>query len=147
MLEDELITQRTLQTICSDLGVEVSGCFDNALDTIVALKSIECDMLLLDIDIKGSMDGIQLARHILKERSIPIVFITSHNDDETVEELLELAPYGFVSKPFSPRAINVTMKIAYKRYLTHSSIFYTEEDKKERDIILDESLYLFDRTL
>ncbi len=45
-------------------------------------------MILMDINIKGSVDGIQLARKILETYTFPIVFITAHNDDATLEELL-----------------------------------------------------------
>ena len=119
IVEDEVITQRYLQDIFSQHDVVVTGCFDNGTDTIAALKSIDCDMILMDINIKGSMDGIQLARNLLRNHTIPIVFITAHNDDETLEELLELAPYGFIGKPFSSKEIIVALRVAYKQYLTH----------------------------
>lgn len=53
IVEDEVITQRYLQDILSQHQVHVSGCFDNALDTLEALKRIECDMILMDINIKA----------------------------------------------------------------------------------------------
>ena len=120
IVEDEVITQRYLLDIFKQFDVNITGCFDNGLEAIEALKKIKCDLLLLDINIKGAMDGIQLARHILREKTLPIVFITAHNDDETLEEILELAPYGFIGKPFSSKDIVVTLQIAYKRYLTQS---------------------------
>ena len=122
IVEDEVITQRYLQDIFEQFGVHVSACIDNAQEVIDVLKKIECDLIFMDINIKGSIDGIQLARNILRQKYIPIVFITAHNDDDTVEELLELAPYGFIAKPFSSRDIMVTLKVAYKRYLTHLEI-------------------------
>jgi DNA-binding response OmpR family regulator len=137
IVEDETVTQQALKSVLSDLDVTVTGCFDNAKDTILALKNTPCDMLLLDIDINGAMDGIQLARHILKSEKVAIIFITSHDDEETLDEVLEIAPYGFISKPFSAKELTVTLQIAYKRYLTHSKIFHTEEDKSRRDILLD----------
>jgi len=135
IVEDEVITQRYLQDIFKQFDVNVTGCFDNGLETIEALKEIKCDLLLLDINIKGAMDGIQLARHILREKTLPIVFITAHNDDDTLEEILELAPYGFIGKPFSSKDIAVTLQIAYKRYLTHSK---TYDSKNKTDIDLND---------
>ena len=122
IVEDEAITQRYLQDILSNNHVNVSGCFDNASDTLEALKNIDCDLILMDINIKGPVDGIQLSKKILETYTLPIVFITAHNDDATLEELLELAPYGFIGKPFSSKEILVTLKIAYKRYLIHSEV-------------------------
>lgn len=139
IVEDEVITQRHLQDILSQHEVTVSGCFDNAVDMIEALGHIECDMILMDINIKGPVDGIQLARKILETYPLPIVFITAHNDDTTLEELLELAPYGFIGKPFSSKEVMVTLKIAYKRYLIHTeaSTKVTVNEKLSTDIVIN----------
>ncbi len=140
IVEDEVITQRYLQDIFAQYDVVVSGCFDNGTDTIDALKSINCDMILMDINIKGSMDGIQLARNLLRNYTLPIVFITAHNDDETLEELLELAPYGFIGKPFSSKEIVVTLQVAYKQYLTHKEAgkVRAKEESNDNVIVINE---------
>ncbi len=146
IVEDEVITQRYLQDILTNNHMNVSGCFDNASDTLEALKSINCDMILMDINIKGAMDGIQLSKKILETNTFPNVFITAHNDDETLEELLELAPYGFVSKPFSSKEILVTLKIAYKRYLIHSEVSKVKTSDEPTDIVINE-YYTYSRNV
>jgi DNA-binding response OmpR family regulator len=138
IVEDEVITQRYLQDILSGNDVNVSGCFDNAADTLEGLKTIRCDMILMDINIKGSTDGIQLARKILETYTFPVVFITAHNDDATLEELLELAPYGFISKPFSSKEVITTLKIAYKRYLTHTEASQVKTSEEPTDIVIND---------
>jgi len=137
IVEDETITQRYLQDIFAQYDVNVSGCFDNAADTIEALKSVDCDMILMDINIKGPVDGIQLAKDLLKTYNFPIVFITAHNDDETFQEVLELSPYGFIEKPFSMKDIVFTLQLAYQRYLT-----YEKNSKVESTDQLSEYLVL-----
>ena len=137
IVEDEVITQRYLQDLFAQQNVNIVGCFDNASDTLETLKSINCDMILMDINIKGPMDGIQLAKRILEIYTFPIVFITAHNDDATLEELLELAPYGFVSKPFSSKEILTTLKIAYKRYLIHSEVAKVKPSDEPTNIIIN----------
>ena len=138
IVEDEVITQRYLQDILSQYEITVSACFDNAKDTLAHLRDVPCDLLLMDINIKGAMDGIQLAREILRTATLPIVFITAHNDDDTLEELLELAPYGFIGKPFSSKDVLVTLQVAYKRYLTHLASF-REKEKDVLDIIINQT--------
>ena len=156
IVEDEVITQRYLQDIFSQFDVEVTACFTNADDTLEGLKNIECDMLLMDINIQGPTDGIQLARKLLKTYNIPIVFITAHNDDETLEELLELAPYGFIGKPFSSKEVLINIRIAYKRYLTHLEVCDVQEDVVFNDVIINDkyrysketcALYAYDRSV
>jgi len=137
IVEDEVITQRYLQDILTGNDVNVVGCFDNAADTLEGLKSITCEMILMDINIKGPMDGIQLARKILETYTFPVVFITAHNDDATLEELLELAPYGFISKPFSSKEIITTLKIAFKRYQIHSEVAQAKPSEEPTDIVIN----------
>jgi len=141
IVEDEVITQRYMQDIFAQHDITVSACFDNAKDTLAHIKYLKCDMILMDINIKGPVDGIQLSKQLLAQHNVPIVFITAHNDDATVEELLELAPYGLVGKPFSSKELIIALKIAYKRYQTHTQIqhstsqadaFMLQIDKKYR---------------
>ncbi len=147
IVEDETITQRYLQDIFAQYDVNVSGCFDNAADTIEALKSIACDMLLMDINIKGSVDGIQLAKNILKTSDIPIIFITAHNDDETFQEVLELSPYGFIEKPFSKKDIVFTLQLAYQRYLSHEKKSEPEPVNQPREYLILNEHYAYSRVL
>ena len=145
IVEDEVITQRYLQNIFEQYDVHVVACLDNASDTLEILSSTCCDMILMDINIKGATDGIQLARQILKTQDIPIVFITAHNDEDTLEEILELAPYGFIGKPFSSKEIVVTLQIAYKRYLTHLELYNktTIKEKIDNPIVIIDEHYSF----
>ncbi len=147
IVEDETITQRYLKDIFAQYDVTVSGCFDNASDTIEALKSVECDMILMDINIKGPVDGIQLAKTILKAYTFPIVFITAHNDDETFQELLELAPYGFIEKPFSSKDVVFTLQLAYKQYLSHKKHAEGSSTKEVREYLILSEHYTYSRPL
>ena len=147
IVEDETITQRYLQDIFAQYDVTVSGCFDNAVDTIEALKSIDCDMILMDINIKGSVDGIQLAKDLLKKYDFPIVFITAHNDDETFQEVLELSPYGFIEKPFSRKDIVFTLQLAYQRYLSHEINSKVKPTNEIREYLILNEHYSYSRPL
>jgi len=147
IVEDETITQRYLQEIFAQYDVNVSGCFDNAAATKEALKRIECDMILMDINIKGPVDGIQLAKDLLKTYNIPIVFITAHNDDETFQEVLELAPYGFIEKPFSSKDVVFTLQLAFKRYLSLGEKRKVESAKQPREYLILNEQYAYSRAL
>jgi DNA-binding response OmpR family regulator len=116
VVEDELLSQRHIENILKSLDVEVVGCYDNAHDARAAITKDSCDMILMDINIKGSEDGIQFSRSILQQYSLPIVFISAYSDGETLEEVMELSPYGFITKPFSAKDVEVAMGIAYKRF-------------------------------
>ena len=123
IVEDELLSQRHIKNILKSLDVDVTGCYDNAADARAAVTKGSCDMILMDINIKGAEDGIQLSRSILQQYNIPIVFISAYSDGETLEEVMELSPYGFITKPFSAKDVEVAMGIAYTR-------FRVDKDKK-----------------
>ena len=146
IVEDEVITQRFLQDVFAQCDVEVTACYSNAVDTLKGLKGVVCDMLLMDINILGPTDGIQLAKKILEVYNIPIVFITAHNDDETLEEILELAPYGFIAKPFSAKDVMINIQIAYKRYLTHLEVCNVSKEVLINDVIINET-YIYSKRL
>ena len=142
IVEDEAITQRYLKDILGQYDVEISGCYDNAADAKEGLKHCVCDMLLMDINIKGSVDGIQLARELIKSYTFPIIFITAHNDDGTFQEVLDLSPYGFIEKPFSSRDIVFSLQLAYKRYLGDQK---STETKVVSDFIVLNEHYTYSR--
>jgi DNA-binding response OmpR family regulator len=90
--------------------------FDNAADARAALTRDYCDMILMDINIKGPEDGIQLTRSIAQQYTVPVVFISAYSDTETLQEVMELSPYGFITKPFSAKDVEVAMGVAYGRF-------------------------------
>jgi len=138
IVEDELITQRYIKNSIEDMGIEVVGCSDSAKDTLRILKSVECDMILMDINIRGSKDGILLAKDILRDKNIPILFISAYNDDETIEEILEFSSDGFVSKPFTSRELEIAVQVSYKAFINRKK----EKQQQryscvEKEIMLD----------
>ena len=146
IVEDETITQRYLKNILEQYDMNNIDCVDNAKDALVQLKAKTYEMILMDINIKGSVDGIQLAREILNKYTLPIVFITAHNDTETFQEVLDLSPYGFISKPFSAKDVEVAVQLAYKRFLVYQTDNNKEVQIKESfsDVVISESyLYSF----
>ena len=147
IVEDEVITQRYLKDILAQYDVMVTGCFDNAKDTIEGLKNTTCDLLLMDINIKGAIDGIQLARELLKTYTFPIIFITAHNDEGTFQEVLELAPYGFIEKPFNSKDIVFTLQLAYQRYLAHEKNSKVESSSSSSEYFMINEYYTYSRTL
>jgi len=146
IVEDEVITQRYLKNILGQYDIATVECYDNAKDALENIRQNSYEMILMDINIKGSMDGIQLAREILRTKNIPIVFITAHNDTETFQEVLELSPYGFIAKPFSSSDVEVAIQLAYKRYITYKENNVNkkvEVEKKTEIDISEEYIYSF----
>lgn len=146
IIEDEAITQRYLKDILGQYNLNSIDCYDNAKEALAHIKTKNYDMILMDINIKGSMDGIQLSREILRTRTIPIIFITAHSDSETFQEVLELSPYGFIAKPFSSQDVEVALQLAHKRFLAHKEKVQTEHVEETIDIIEITEHYTYSKT-
>ena len=142
IVEDESITQQCLKDMLVYYAVETIECYDNAEDAFSALKSSRCEMILMDINIKGSTDGIQFARKILQCKPLPIIFISAHSDEVTIQEALELSPYGFITKPFSVSHLAQTLEAAYTK-----SLLQEKKDVQEDDLLRIDTHYAYSKSL
>ncbi len=148
IVEDEFIISKDLHDIVTALGYGVMGVAKSAVEAINMLKE-ECpDMILLDINIKGTTNGIALAKIIDRDYQIPYMYITSYSDDATLIEVKKTNPLGYVLKPFNSKNIKIALEIAFlqvNRVIDHSSIDQKEEvlfpkivgNSKEINSVLD----------
>lgn len=105
----------------------------NSGETAIELSSREVgiDLILMDINLGGGIDGPEAARRILMTRDVPIVFLTSHSEKEYVERVEEITRYGYVIKNSSDFVLESSIKMAFK-------LFEANEDiRKERDALRD----------
>ena len=112
IVEDEVLTRRFLQSVAEKLGIRVLGTCDNGSALLTLLADERPEMILMDINIKGPIDGLQTVRHIYQNHPIPIVFITAYTDSETLAEAMSLSPYGFVAKPVTPKQLEIALHLA-----------------------------------
>jgi len=141
IVEDDDITQRHLQSILHEKGVEYIVCVDDAESAIKALQEDVYDMAIIDINIKGVVDGLQLSKKILDNHIIALAFITAYTDDETIEAALKVGPYTIITKPFTQTEVIVSVQVAYKRFLTHEKAYkyYTPPEEKQDTVKINKS--------
>ncbi len=130
IVEDEFIISKDLYDIVTALGYGVMGVAKSAEETINLLNQ-ECpDIILLDINIKGKINGIALAKLIDEDYQIPYIYITSYSDDSTLKEVKKTNPLGYVLKPFNSKNIMIALEIAFlniNRTINNSSTLKKEE--------------------
>lgn len=119
VVEDEVMVAMTLEDTLEALGYEVAGTVDNGTDAIRLAAEKEPDLILMDIRIRGDIDGIETADRIAESMDIPVVFLTAHSDEQTLMRALKTQPYGFLIKPFRERELysNIEMAIHKHRVL------------------------------
>ena len=126
IVEDEVLSAKFLKLTLEKLGHEVVSIVDEAEACKNVLRDSAVDLVLMDINIKGSTDGLQLAREISKLYALKIVFITSYSDSQTIKEATLSSPIGFLIKPIMKSAIEAIMMVA--------SVQWNNEQVKEIEV-------------
>ena len=116
IVEDEQITAEDLRDIVTELGYTVTSVVASGADAIATVAQDPPDLALMDIRIKGNMDGTQTAQ-ILRERfNVPVVYLTAHADRETLERAKIAEPLGYITKPFQQGELHASIEIALHKH-------------------------------
>jgi len=116
VVEDEGITAMHLRAMLGSWGYNVPATADNAEDALDRIAATQPDLVLMDIRLKGLMDGVTAADLIHGRFEIPVVFLSAHNDEATLQRVKASRAYGFVVKPFGEREVFIAVKTALFRH-------------------------------
>ncbi|HUJ12714.1 MAG TPA: response regulator [Thermoanaerobaculia bacterium] len=115
VVEDETIVAMDLAATLRRMGHEIVGMVGTGAAAISSADAMGPDLILMDIRLKGAMDGIETARAIRERRPIPVVFLTAHADVETVERSKAASPYAYLVKPFDESTLHRVIEVALHR--------------------------------
>lgn len=116
IVEDELLIAKNLSHKLESLGYQIVGIVSCGADAIQRAGDMKPDLILMDIVIKGDMDGIETAVIINQKFDIPIIYTTAYADDETLQRAENTGSYGYLLKPFKQRELHATIKIALSKH-------------------------------
>ncbi|MGB1190356.1 MAG: putative bifunctional diguanylate cyclase/phosphodiesterase [Pseudomonadales bacterium] len=116
IVEDEVLVARDVQSRLEKLGYRVIGSAARGEDAVAQVLNDLPDLILMDINLKGDMDGIEAANRIRAEVDLPIIFCTAYSNDETLARAKVTVPYGYVLKPFDNRELEITIEIALHKH-------------------------------
>ena len=117
--EDEVLTAEYLKDIVESFGNEVVGIGHNKEDIIRMIDKYIPDLLLQDISMHETCDGIEIGRYVLENYSFPHIYVTAHSDQNMVEKALVTKPVGYIIKPFVAMNIYSAIQIALDHYRDH----------------------------
>jgi PAS domain S-box-containing protein len=116
IVEDERITAEDLAEVLKDLGYQVTAVVSSGDEAIREAERNLPDLVLMDIRIKGDMDGAEAAR-ILRERfDVPVVYLTAHADRDTLERAKQSRPLGYIVKPFHEAELHASVEMALYKH-------------------------------
>jgi PAS domain S-box-containing protein len=112
IVEDERIVAKDLQQTLSGMGYTVLGLAASGEEALARAQPQRPDLVLMDIRIKGKLDGIETAELLRRQCSAPVVYLTAHADEATLERAKKTEPYGYVLKPVKAAELRSVIEIA-----------------------------------
>jgi PAS domain S-box-containing protein len=112
LVEDERIVALDVQARLQRLGYSVLGIVSTGEEALKAATEGQPDLALVDVRLKGGMDGIEVARHFRERLSVPVIFLTAYADAATVERAKRTEPFGYLIKPFDEKELLTAVELA-----------------------------------
>ena len=131
VVEDESIIALDIQNSLVNAGyhvVAIATCADEALDLTAQFSP---DLVLMDIRLRGEIDGVETAEKIRREFNLPVVYLTAHADQKTLQRAKITEPFGYILKPFEDRELITTIEIALSRHHAEVAIQLALVKEKE----------------
>ncbi|WP_428737461.1 response regulator [Sulfurimonas sp.] len=115
IVEDESIVALEISNFVKTLGFNPIATVSNGKKAMEIIRSNVVDLILMDVYIKGDIDGISVAQQINQIKNIPIIYISAFSDDITLQRAIETNPSTYLIKPFHEKELEVAIKIALKQ--------------------------------
>lgn len=127
VVEDIAISRMSLETMLIENQYEVSGSAATAESAWDEIQKTEIDLLLLDVNLAGQKNGIWLAQQVRKHLNIPIVYLTAYGDQQTLKEVLDTKPDGYLMKPYQEKVLLTTITIALDNFNLYQQAIIAEK--------------------
>jgi CheY-like chemotaxis protein len=134
VVDDEVVITTQLEERLTYMGYEVAGRASSGEEAVEMAKRLSPDLILMDIVMPGKLDGIDAANTIKEELDIPVIFLTAYADDKFVERAKNVAPFGYILKPFQENEIKAAIELALYRKDSERRLRVSDEQLK-REII------------
>jgi len=132
IVEDELLVAEDISFRLTSLGYQITDKVISGEDALTSLKTSRPDLILMDIVLKGGIDGIQTHEIINKDFNIPLVYLTSFSDEKTFSRAKLTQPFGYIIKPFEERDLQTVIEVALYK---HSMEMRLERQLKSEELI------------
>lgn len=128
LVEDEAILALQIKETLRQMGYAITAICASGDSAIESVTSDRPDLILLDINIQGEIDGIEVASRIRGRDEIPIIFMTAHSEDSTIMRARTVEPYGYLLKPVNNKELQIAVEVAlYKARIDREKAQLTRE--------------------
>ena len=139
VVEDDRIISRDLAGRLENLGYEVVGCADCSSEALRLAAQQQPHVVLMDIRLRGKVDGIQTAAEMRAYHDVAIVYLSANTDAATLERVLQTAPGGYLAKPYNDRTLRNTIEVALVRHAADlAARAQSDIDAEEKRFLVEE---------
>lgn len=124
------------------LGYEVAGIIPRGEEAVVHCRENAPDILLLDINLKGLIDGVETAQVLQKEMEIPIIYLTANADEATFNRAKSTRPHAFISKPYKKLDLQRAIELTVSRMAEDKGINIKDETTHEDSYLLSDRIFV-----
>lgn len=116
IVEDEAVVSLDISRRLEKMGYEVVGRVASGEEALAIAQETSPDLVLMDINLQGEMDGIETAEQIYEQAQIPVIYLTAYAGESTLQRAKQTKPYGYILKPFKERELRAAIEIALSRH-------------------------------
>ena len=127
VVEDEILVREDIEDCLAGLGHEVVSVASTGAEALRKIPAARPDLVLMDIRLKGDMDGVEAARQIRTNFRLPVIFLTAHADDATLQRAKAADPLGYIVKPFAETTVNAVIQTAMHKHELDCRLRESEE--------------------
>lgn len=131
VVEDERVVARDIEKRLKKLNYTIVASVASGEEALTKVAELRPDLVLMDIQLRGKMDGITAAEQIRVDFDIPVIYLTAFADEDTLQRAKTTEPFGYIVKPFDERDLHVTIEVALRRRLAEAAIRVALEKEKE----------------
>jgi PAS domain S-box-containing protein len=142
VVEDEFITVAALKVCIQGIGCTVVATADNGEEAVKSAGEHKPDLVLMDITLKGQMNGITAADIIRQKFNIPTIFLTGQSDDSTIAHALESEPFGYIVKPFEEKNLKSNIMMALYKHSLDLKLKVSEERYRTIAELSDDGIFV-----
>lgn len=116
LVEDEGVIARDLEDTLTRLGYRVSGVASEGAEAIEMARELHPQLVVMDVSLRGEVDGIEAACAIQEDAPVPVIFLTGHTDTETLQRAVLTGPLGYLIKPFQEDDLRCAIEVAIHKH-------------------------------
>ena len=142
IVEDDMIIGAKISLLLSNLGYEVTGIIPRGEEAVLHVSENQPDIVLLDVNLKGTLDGIETAKTMKKIVDIPIIYVTANADETTFIRAKETRPHAFISKPIKNIDLQRAIELTISRIAEQNTPLPEQDRSPEMPFILSDRIFV-----